>query len=300
MKATPDEQLSPHARKKRFPLVELLLALAVVAALILFWRDWQEKAPHRPTMPDVAGSPAPKSPKVPPTPDIPRRDPSASISESAATAGRQEPALRHTLPEQAETVPTPLTAEQGDALLRRALTQAGPNIRVQALASSEQPLDTTAILIDGLGRGLILRKVLPLSPPKPGFKAEPRGDILYMDESNYSRYNTLAETVSALNTEQLVNSFHALRPLFEAAYEKLGLNSEDFDNAVIRALDQALATPEIEDAVALRPKSVVYVYANPALEALPDLQKQLLRMGPDNLRLIKVQAKALRNALLAQ
>jgi hypothetical protein len=45
---------------------------------------------------------------------------------------------------------------------------------------------------------------------------------------------------------------------------------------------------------------VVYVYADPALEILPALQKQLLRVGPDNLRRIKQQARVLREGLLAQ
>jgi hypothetical protein len=44
----------------------------------------------------------------------------------------------------------------------------------------------------------------------------------------------------------------------------------------------------------------VYVFADPALENLPTVQKQLLRMGPDNISRIKQQARALREGLLAQ
>ena len=77
---------------------------------------------------------------------------------------------------------------------------------------------------------------------------------------------------------------------------QLGLPAEDFDNAVIRVLDRILATPEIEDPIALTRRSVMYQYADPQLEQLTPLQKQLLRMGPDNIRRVKEQAAALRAA----
>jgi hypothetical protein len=61
-----------------------------------------------------------------------------------------------------------------------------------------------------------------------------------------------------------------------------------------------LATPEIEEPIALTRKSVMYKYADPQLEQLTPMQKQLLRMGPDNIRRIKEQARALRAGLLNQ
>jgi hypothetical protein len=42
----------------------------------------------------------------------------------------------------------------------------------------------------------------------------------------------------------------------------------------------------------------MYRYADPQLEELVPLQKQLLRMGPENIRRIKLQARALREGLL--
>ena len=86
--------------------------------------------------------------------------------------------------------------------------------------------------------------------------------------------------------------------LYEAAYDQLGLDTAEFDNAVIRTLDTVLATPELKEPIAVKRKSVVYVYVDPALESLPPLQKQLLRMGPENILLIKQFARAMRNRLL--
>ena len=43
----------------------------------------------------------------------------------------------------------------------------------------------------------------------------------------------------------------------------------------------------------------VYKYADASLEQLPGVQKQLLRMGPENTSRIQQKARALRAALLA-
>jgi hypothetical protein len=303
MRADREDQLSPQPTGRRFPVVELLLALAVIAGLILFWRYWQEGL--APTFPAIEIPPATKSvatsePGLPPAPDIPRRDspPAPAITDTTTPAAEAPEPAEAPVPEMDQPPPPPLLSPaEGDEMLRRQLAQtAGLN----KLATSEKPLDTTAALIDGLGRGLILRKVVQASPPAPGFRVEQRGDVYYMDEANFDRYDGLAEQVSSLDITGLVNNFHALRPLCEGAYERLGLDPADFDNAIIRTLDFVIATPEIDEPIALKPKSVIYLYADPALEALPALQKQLLRMGPDNIRLIKIQAKNLREALLEQ
>jgi len=48
----------------------------------------------------------------------------------------------------------------------------------------------------------------------------------------------------------------------------------------------------------LKKKESVYIYANTEIEQLTEMQKLLLRMGPDNIALIQAQAKDLRDALL--
>ena len=305
MRADSQEQLYPHSSRKRFPIVELVLGLAVMAGLGALWFYWEEGARPVPPPPEpapAAVAPAAAEPELPPAPDIPRRsDPDLAPEPATAPtigtpAGEAEPA-----PESLPPIdPEPLTAEAGDDLVRAQLALAGPGTGLETLAGNDHPLEVTAALIDGLGRGLILRKLVRLSPPPPGFRVQQSGDVIYMDPANYSRFDSFADRVSSLDTAGLADTFHTLRPLYESAYEKLGLDPGDFDNAIIRALDLVLATPEIGEPIALQAKSVVYVYADPTLESLPALQKQLLRMGPDNIRRIKQQARALRDELLAR
>jgi Protein of unknown function (DUF3014) len=288
MKADPDDIQSHESQRSRFPLVELLIALALVAGLAFFWFWSDDKNPEE-TVAELPTAIVPaQAPELPPTPDIPVREEVVTVEVSDTDSAATEESA------------APITPEAGKLLLRQQLAAAGADTNLAKLANTEHPVDVSAALIDGMGRGMILRKILPMDPPKQAFSVEQDGDIFYMGATSYARYDDYTDTIAALDTGALVETFHTLRPLYKQAYEQLGLNPEDFDNAIIRALDLVLATPEIAEPIALNAKSVVYVYQDPAMESLPALQKQLLRVGPDNLRRIKQQARVLREGLLAQ
>tara|TARA_B110000503_G_scaffold140532_1_gene231663 strand:- start:24010 stop:24885 length:876 start_codon:yes stop_codon:yes gene_type:complete len=291
MKAEPEEILSHNSKRSSVPIVELLIALAVIVGLVIFWFWSEEEKPAAisATIPQVI-VPA-YAPELPPTPDIP-------VRKEVVTALEVIDIDMDVEEEQVEAVS--LTSADGDIILRQQLSAAGADAMLKELASGDYPLDLSAALIDGMGQGVILRKMLPLERPKQAFSVAQEGDTLYMSNASYNRYDGYTDAINALNISVLVETFDTLRPLYLQAYEQLGLDPEDFDNAIIRTLDMVLATPEITDPIALNTKSVVYVYADPTLEGLPALQKQLLRAGPDNLRRIKQKARVLREGLLAQ
>jgi hypothetical protein len=59
-----------------------------------------------------------------------------------------------------------------------------------------------------------------------------------------------------------------------------------------------LDTPVPSDPIAVVPgKGATYAYKDPALEALAPIQKQLLRMGPDNVRRVQARLRAIRAEL---
>jgi hypothetical protein len=301
MRADPEEYVPLDTRRSRVPVVELLLAVALIAGLLIFWfwtdtQDKQQPAATVTETPPVAV--AASQPELPATPDIPQQtEPVTVVVADEATAAATGGVLTEQ-PEMART--TPLSPQEGDVLLREQLAAAGAKPILLRMLSEQQPVEVSAALIDGLGRGVILRKFLSGSLHSEAFSVLTEDDGIYMSPASYLRYDALADAIAALDIGMLVNTFHMLRPVYEQVYGYLGLNPDDFDNAVVRTLDLVLATPEIGEPIALQPKSVMYLYATPALESLPDVQKQLLRMGPDNIRRIKQQAQALRDGLLAQ
>ncbi len=298
MKANPDQHLVEPPRRTRPPVVEALLVLGVIGALTYWYLSVNTRGPDV-----VIEAPAPIRETFRETlsaaPDIPRREDKAASgslttpqNQAAASNANQQPTA------QPESQVATVSLEEGETRVRDFVNGPGATLGLDKLATSPHPIATTAALIDGASRGLILRKILPLSPPSAAFSVSGEDDFLYMAPDSYERYNSFAKTVASLDSNDIADSFHQLRQVYEAAYDQLGLDTAEFDNAVIRTLDIVLATPELKEPIAVKRKSVVYVYVDPALESLPPLQKQLLRMGPENILLIKQFARAMRNRLL--
>ena len=291
MRADTEDHIRLESEPDRggFPAVKLLLAVAVLAALLLFW-FWSGQ--EKPEEAVVVATPEPVvKPVVVPAPDIPKRPEPVPVPETAPVSATVVDDVEPVEP----TLPSP---EESDELLLKQLDEAGADARLNSLVGSERPVEVSAALLDGMSRGIILRKILPADAPKKPFGVTTEGDAIYMSEAGYERYDGYADSIAAIDTDTVVESFHSLRPVYERAYQQLGLDPDDFDNAIIRTLDVILATPEIDGSIALERKSVMYTYADPELEKLSSMQKQLLRMGPDNIRRIKAQAQALRDGLL--
>jgi hypothetical protein len=60
-----------------------------------------------------------------------------------------------------------------------------------------------------------------------------------------------------------------------------------------------LATPEVEEPIALVQPNVLYQYKDPALERLSSGQKILLRMGPEHAEIVKTKLREIRAELTA-
>jgi hypothetical protein len=58
-----------------------------------------------------------------------------------------------------------------------------------------------------------------------------------------------------------------------------------------------LETPVVEGDVRLEPRGALYEYADPRLEALLPAQKQLIRTGPRNTRLMQAKLREIALAL---
>ena len=69
--------------------------------------------------------------------------------------------------------------------------------------------------------------------------------------------------------------------------KELGAKDPDPTTALREGIDQILATPELEGEIEVIQPKVYYEFADPKVESLKPLQKQLLRMGPHNIARIK-------------
>lgn len=270
----------------KLPLALAVLALVIGIAWFFSGGDAEPEAPPADLVTPVpAAPPAPLEPESPPAPDIPELAPVTVIAERA---------------EPTEIVPPEpeLTLKQSDPLVREALAaQVADGVFEQSL-QQEDLLERGTAFIDAAGNGSVLNKVFPFPAIEGKYSVIEIAGKPVVDPESYQRYDAYAAAVSALDPDTLAAAFHQFRPLLEQAYGNLGYDAADMDNSLIRALDQVIATPVLEEPAVLVKHVTTYTYEDETLENLSPLAKQLMRMGPENQAIIQAQAKALRAALL--
>ncbi len=288
MQADPNERTSDPGYGGGPPLVPILAGLVVLVVLAVWW--FSPGAPEAPAPEPVAELPATlPEPQAEPVPDIPPPAPEPAPEPAPAVATQPAPPPEPTL-----------TLETSDAVLREQFARQLNSGPLASVLQADNLVERGVAVLDGLSRGVLQYKLLPVLPPEGKFAVRKRGSQAVMDPAGYARYNAYAQTIESLDTELLVASFHRFRPLLEEAYAMLGYEADELDNALIRGLDAVLAAPVEEAVLEIRKVEAVYKFEDPRLERLPELHKQLLRMGPENTRRIQSQARALRAGLLGQ
>jgi hypothetical protein len=129
-----------------------------------------------------------------------------------------------------------------------------------------------------------------LTPDQP-FRAVQKGARLSPDPRSYAAYDDLADAVASLDAAHAVSAYRTVMPLIDAAYRELGFPDVSFSKTLEEAVDVLLKTPVIDAGVTLKKRQTFYEYADPALEGLCLAQKQLLRMGPRNVKLLQAKLR---------
>ncbi|MCF7969746.1 MAG: DUF3014 domain-containing protein [Methylococcaceae bacterium] len=127
-----------------------------------------------------------------------------------------------------------------------------------------------------------------------------RGDKLYISPKSYQRYDQLAQAINEIDSQAAIALYKKYLPLFYVVFNEFSYPKEykvlDIFKAAVGKVIQA---PIINDRIELIRPSVYYKFADPKLEKLSNLDKQMLRMGPDNTRLIQNKLRELVQMLIA-
>ena len=201
-------------------------------------------------------------------------------------------------PEAESTAITLPMLDNSDNFFRDLLLTDNHNKALSNWLEPEDLIRRSASYVDGLARGSILGKIFPLNAPEGKFTTHRQGDVTWLNAGNYERYDNTVNVLMALDMAQMAQVFHLIRPLLESAFAELGYQPRQMDGIILQSIDNILTTPVIVEPLQLVRDSVTYKFADPELEALLPLQKQLLRAGPENTQRLQQQAKALREALL--
>jgi hypothetical protein len=253
-------------------LVPALIALVVIGA-----GAWYFLSSRTPTPPPAAAVPPP--PAAPP-----------------------EPATLHPVPQADQGAkdlgPVPPLNDSDTTMLTALGSVASPSA-VKHFLIPENIVRRMVVTIDALARPKLAPQKMPVEPVPGVFLVD--GDELHstLDAHNYARYRPLVAVVRDLDMQRVANVYFHFYPLFQNAYQSLGLPNAYFNDRLVEVIDVLEKTPEPTGPVDLVRPGVMYQFADPALEGLTAGQKILIRMGPENAAVIKSKLAELRAIVTA-
>jgi hypothetical protein len=261
------------------------VAIAVIAAALLWWRQRESPEPAPATMPAPI-VPAPgtaqegMAPASAPAALVPAHPiEAASDAASGAQAG-------------------PLSVD--DALI----ALLGRKAVLSMLQLDDFPRRFAAT-VDNLGRSSAPSRLWPVNPTPGHFTVETRADASFISADNGLRYTPFVLMVESVDVQRAVALYKQFYPQIQKAYEDIGFPNRYFNDRLVEVIDLLLATPEIETPLKVvlptingpeRPERpwVLYEFDAPELQSLSAGQKILLRIGPVNERRLKAKLAEIR------
>lgn len=178
-----------------------------------------------------------------------------------------------------------------DPVVRQLVGQLSAHPRIAAWLATDQLIRNFAVIVVNIGDGRSPSQHLRAVRPQGEFVVAQTNGTARIDPRSYRRYDEYADAIGALDPEGTARLYATLKPRLQDAYRELGYPDQDFDQAMRRAVQVLLNTPVVEGDIELAPKSVSWDFANPKLQSLSSAQRQFLRMGPRNMRIVQAKLR---------
>jgi hypothetical protein len=262
-----------------------LLALIVLAGIGMFVYPYlhSDHVDVQPSPSPVVESPSPE-PSGEPSPSPSPSDHYPVPAESDQPAGLNKP------------VPP---IDESDRSVQESLTELLGKARFDSLFNLKDIVRRIVVSIDNVAkRDIPSQEYSPFKPIERGFLVKGKGDALSISPANSERYKSFVDLALTVDLQKLVAVYVHFYPLFQSAYRDLGTQGY-FNDRLVKVIDVILDTPEIDGPVKVT-KTVhnIYKYSDEKTEALPAVQKILLRMGAENVVVIKTKFRELRELLV--
>jgi len=261
-----DEDLEDASRRKL-----MWLAGAVVAAVVAlggwYWYSGRVHAPEE-APPIHAAAPQP--------------------------AASTEPSISHPIPGQAAGPAALPALNDSDPVVRDSLVGVFGRGPVEQFLVPQSIVRHIVVTVDNLPRRKVAVELRPVKPTGGQTMTTGQGEMTTLSEANFERYAPLARVVQGTDVKALAVVYENLYPLFQQAYEDLGYPGKYFNDRLVEVIDHLLQTPEVPAPIPLVQPKVFWEYADASLENRSAGQKLLIRMGPQNARIIKAKLRELR------
>ncbi len=170
-----------------------------------------------------------------------------------------------------------------DEYLKAELSAIDGGLPVLQYLVSEELIRKFVVMVENISRGEFPDRNRPVLDLNETMQVKEIGGEFYlMDEQSYKRFDNLIDALSNISTENAVNFYQQLLPLFEDACAELGLRNANFNELMFKAIENVTNAKTAAQAQQLKRPSINYLYADPLIENYTDVEKLLLRLGPEN------------------
>ena len=216
--------------------------------------------------------------------------------ETADTAEvvQEQPVVEEKVQQEEETIePIDVSLNESDDLVRKLAGELSSHPRLAMWLMSEELIHKFVGAVDNIAIGQSPAPQIDFFKPEGDFKAKDEVGDYFIDPDSFKRYDLVAEVFASLDPKGTVTLYRQLTPAIQEAYKDLGYPDTDFNDTLKKAMMELLRVPVINENIKLEKKVVTFTMVDSDLERLSLGQKHLLRMGPDNVRVIQRQLRAM-------
>lgn len=259
-----EEDLEDASRRRLVWLIGAVVAAAIVAGGWYWYAGRSRPAAEPPPVHAVAPQPA---------------------TENA-------PSIAHPMPEGASAALPALN--DSDPVVHDSLAGVFGREPIEKFLVPQNIVRHIVVTVDNLPRRKVAVELRPVKPTPGQTQTAVQGEFTTLSDANFERYAPLVHVVQGTDVKALAVVYRRLYPLFQQSYEDLGYPGKYFNDRLVEVIDQLLQTPEVPAPIPLVQPKVFWEYADPTLENRPAGQKLLIRMGPQNARIIKAKLREFR------
>jgi hypothetical protein len=208
---------------------------------------------------------------------------------------------------EAEPTPTPEAPVElpglndSDAFVLARMSAFETGTALLNLVTSEEVLRRFVVFVDNVAEGNLPQLDYPIRRLQQNVAVREVDTNLYeMQTVSYQRYTALIDGLAAVDPDVAVPLYRLVKPLLQEAYAEIGYPNRDFDATLLRAIDTVINARTAEGPFQLVKPRVMYLYADSEIESYSPVEKQLLRMGPQNAEKLKLALAQYRERLAAR
>jgi hypothetical protein len=184
-----------------------------------------------------------------------------------------------------------------DKAISNALNALPSREQILRFALPSEVVRRVVLTIDNLPGDTMSMQYRAVNATGGPIRIERKGPAVYIAAANAGRYDEFVKMATTIDTRRLVGLYKRFYPLFQQEYSAIGYPDRHFNDRVVEAIDDMLATPIPEGPIELIQPRVLYEYADPSLERRSVGQRMLMRMGAEHAQKLKLKLREIRSAL---